>query len=87
MAETVEKREGAVLISVPIPLPPQMVDALNEQDEVGMNAAAEKGCILPLTLPSPAFHSNKKVPIRSASAETENLQARLALLESQVAKK
>lgn len=87
MAEEIEKREGAITISVPIPLPPQMVTELNEQDEAGSDAIMGKGVLPPPTLPSPAFHFNKKVPMRSADNDAEDLQARLASLEMLIAKK
>ncbi len=82
-AEAIEKREGTLVISVPIPLPPQMVAELNEQDEAGSDAEA-----LPAPmLPGPAFHFNKKVPLRSAQSAAEDLHARLAQVEAQIAKK
>ena len=37
--------------------------------------------------PSPAFHFNKKVPLRSATIATEDLHARLAHVEAQISKK
>jgi hypothetical protein len=37
LAEAIEKREGAIVISVPVPLPAQMVSELNGQDVVGGN--------------------------------------------------
>lgn len=36
---------------------------------------------------SPAFHFNKKVALRSATASKEDVQARLAQVEAQIAKK
>jgi integrase-like protein len=86
-AETIERREGAVLISVPVPLPPVMVAKLNEQDEVGSGAMRKLESLPPPTLPSPAFHFNQKVPLRSATTVTEDLHVRLAHLEAQLAKK
>jgi hypothetical protein len=85
-AEAIEKREGAIVISVPIPLPPQMVAELNEQDEAGSDAMAELATLPPPVLPGPAFHFNKKVPLRSA-APTEDLRVRLTQVETQIAKK
>ncbi len=41
----------------------------------------------PPVLPSPAFHFNKKVPLRSAPNAAEDLHARLAQVEAQIAKK
>jgi len=87
MAEVIEKREGAVLISVPVPLPSRMIEELNDQEEAGVVAATEDVYVPPPTLPSPAFHFNKKVPIRSARNEAVDLQARLAQVEAQIAKK
>jgi integrase len=86
-AEAIEKREGAVLISVPIPLPPVMVAELNEQDEEGNSMTTTRESRLPPTLPGPAFHFNKQVPLRSATPTTQDLQARLASLEAQIAKR
>ncbi len=86
-AEAIEKREGAVVISVPIPLPSQMVAELNEQDEAGGDAKLKLEALPPPTLPGPAFHFNKKVPLRSAPKEAEDLHARLGQVEAQIAKK
>jgi hypothetical protein len=86
-AEAIEKREGAIVISVPIPLPPQMVAELNEQDEAGSDARLKLETLPPPTLPGPAFHFNKKVPLRSAPNVAEDLRARLAQVEAQLAKK
>jgi integrase len=87
LAETFEKREGAVLISVPVPLPPQMVAELNEQEEAESDAMAKLAALPPPLLPSPAFHFNKKVALRSVTASSEDLRARLAQVEAQIAKK
>ncbi|HEU5378019.1 MAG TPA: tyrosine-type recombinase/integrase, partial [Ktedonobacteraceae bacterium] len=87
MAEVIEKREGAVIISVPIPLPPQMVEELNEQDEGPTDIATRLAALPPPELPSPAFHFNKNVPMRSPSTSEEDLHARKASLEAQIAKK
>src|SRR5205807_601953 len=86
-AEAIEKRDGAVLISVPIPLPPQMVAELNEQDEAGSDAQSKLEALPPPILPGPAFHFNKAVPLRSATNEAENLHIQLAKVEEQIAKK
>ena len=86
-AEAIEKREGAIVISVPIPLPPQMVAELNEQDEAGSDAKLKLETLPPPTLPGPAFHFNKKVSLRSAINEAVDPQARLQQVEEQIAKK
>jgi len=86
-AEAIERREGAVLISVPVPLPPVIVAELNAQDEVGSGAMTKLESLPPPALPGPAFHFNKKVPLRSATTATEDIHARLAHLEVQIAKK
>ncbi len=86
-AEAIEKREGAIVISVPIPLPPQMVAELNEQDEAGSDATTQRELLPPPMLPSPAFHFNKKVPLRSPTTEAAEVQARLQQVEAQIAKK
>lgn len=87
MAEVIERREGAVIISVPIPLPQQVIDELNEQDESGGEAKVKLEALPPPTLPGPAFHFNKKVPLRSATDAPENISERLAQVEAQIAKK
>ncbi len=87
LAEAIEKREGTIVISVPIPLPPQMVDELNEQDEAGSDATMKREALPPPTLPGPAFHFNKKVPLRSPVTPADDLHARLAQLDAQIAKK
>jgi len=86
-AEAIEKREGALVISVPIPLPPQMVAELNAHDEAGSDARLNLETLPPPTLPGPAFHFNKKVPLRPPANTAEQLQARLAQVEAQIAKK
>jgi integrase len=86
-AEAIEKREGAMVISVPIPLPPQMVAELNEQDEESSRGKLKLEALPPPTLPGPAFHFNKKVPLRAAPTTEEDLQTRLAQVEAQIAKK
>ena len=87
LAEAIEKRDGAVLISVPIPLPPQMVTALNTQDEAGSDAVTRLEALPPPLLPSPAFHFNEKVPLRTAAIAAEDVHARLAQVEAQINKK
>lgn len=86
-AEAIEKREGALVISVPIPLPPHMVAELNEHDEAGSDAKLKLETLPPPTLPGPAFHFNKKVPLRPTANAAEHLQTRLAQVEAQIAKK
>ena len=87
LAEVIEKREGALIISVPVPLPPQMVDELNEQDEGGSSIATQLETLPPPALPGPAFHFNKNVPMRSPTSEAEEVNARLQQVEAQLAKK
>jgi hypothetical protein len=86
-AEAIEKREGAIVISVPVPLPSQMVAELNDQDEAESSAKSKLEALPPPTLPSPAFHFNKKVPLRSPTTEAEETRARLEQVEAQIAKK
>ena len=87
LAEVIEKREGALLISVPVPLPPQMVDELNEQDAGTGDIATRLETLPPPALPSPAFHFNKNVPRRSPMTEAEEVNVRLQQVEAQIAKK
>ncbi len=87
LAEVIEKREGALIISVPVPLPSQMVDELNKQDEGASNIATRLETLPPPMLPGPAFHFNKKVPMRSPTTEAEEVNARLQQVETQIAKK
>ena len=86
-AEVIEKRQGAIVISVPIPLPSQIVAELNEQDEAGNDGKLKRETLPPPTLPGPAFHFNKKVPLRVAPTTAEDLQTRLAQVEEQIARK
>jgi hypothetical protein len=86
-AEAIEKREGAVLIAVPVPLPPVMVAELHEQDEGESGATTKLESLPPPSLPSPALHFNTTVPLRSAPTVREDLHARLAYLEARIAKK
>ncbi|HEU5382405.1 MAG TPA: tyrosine-type recombinase/integrase [Ktedonobacteraceae bacterium] len=86
-AEAIEKREGAMVISVPILLPPQMVAELNEQDEADSDEKLRIEALPPPTLPSPAFHFNKRVPLRAAPDPAEDLQTRLTQVEEQIARK
>jgi hypothetical protein len=64
-----------------------MVAELNEQDEAGSDAMAKLAALPPPVLPGPAFHFNKKVPLRSVAAPIEDPRARLAQVEVQIAKK
>lgn len=86
-AEAIEQRAGAVLISVPIPLPPQLVAELQEQDEAGSGAQTQRELLPPPPLPGPAFHFNKRVPMRSATNSTADPAARLVEIAAQIAKK
>jgi len=86
-AEAIEKCEGAVLISVPIPLPQQIVTELNEQDEASGKGKPQLESLPPPKLPGPAFHFNKKVPMRPPTNTAEDLRQRLAQVEAQIAKK
>src|SRR2546421_651679 len=81
LAEVIEKREGALIISVPVPLPPQMVHELNQQDEEGLDITTRLETLPPPALPGPAFHFNKKVPMRSPRSEAEDVNARLQQVE------
>jgi hypothetical protein len=64
-----------------------MVDELNEQDEAVGDLATRLEALPPPMLPSPAFHFNKKVPMRSPTIEATEVQARLQQVEAQIAKK
>ena len=87
MAEVVEKRSGVLHISVPIPLPEQLVDDLNKQEE-GIPVAPPPP---PPPIPSPVFHFNKKVAASLASdqsmSEGNQLRLRLMDLEAQLSTK
>ena len=87
LAEVIEKREGALIISVPVPLPPQMVHELNQQDEEGLDITTRLETLPPPTLPGPAFHFNKNVPMRSPTTEAAEGHVRLQQVEAQIAKK
>ena len=64
-----------------------MVAELNEQDERGNDEKLKVEVLPPPTLPDPAFHFNKKVPLRVAPTTVEDLRTRLAQVEAQIAKK
>jgi hypothetical protein len=64
-----------------------MVDELNEQDEGASDIATKLETLPPPALPGPAFHFNKKVPMRSPTSEAEEVNARLQQVEAQIAKK
>src|SRR5258708_32093685 len=50
-------------------------------------ATMKREALPPPTLPGPAFHFNKKVPLRSPVTPADDLHARLAQLDAQIAKK
>jgi len=85
MAEMIEQRPGVLHVSVPLPLPEQLVDDLNKREE-GLPTASPPP---PPPLPSPAFHFNKNVVACVASdqslSEGEQLRLRLQDLEAQLA--
>jgi integrase len=87
MAEVVEQRPGVLHISVPIPLPEQLVDDLNKREE-GIPVAPSPS---PPPLPSPAFHFNKNVSACMTSdqslSEEDRLRFHLKDLETQLATK
>jgi len=87
MAEIIEKREGALIVHVPVPLPPQLVTELNNRDNAEGDRLINDAYPPPPTLPSPAFHFNKKVPMRPSATQGETLQQKLVRLEELVAKK
>jgi hypothetical protein len=64
-----------------------MVDEFNKQDETGSNSTTPLETLPPPTLPSPAFHFNKKVPMRSCMSSAEEIDERLQQVEAQIAKK
>ena len=64
-----------------------MVEELNEQDEAGGSIATRLAAFPPPTLPGPAFHFNKKVPMRLPTTEVEEVDARLQQVEAQITKK
>jgi hypothetical protein len=64
-----------------------MVDELNEQDEAAGAITTRLETLPPPTLPGPAFHFNKTVPMRSPLTEAAEMHARLQQVEAQIAKK
>ena len=64
-----------------------MVDELNKQDEGVSDMATRLETRSPPVLPSPAFHFNKNVPMRSPMTEAEEINVRLQQVEAQIAKK
>jgi hypothetical protein len=89
IAEIIEKQPGVLHISVPIPLPEQLVEDLTKQEEGSPVGEPPP----PPPLPSPAFHFNKKVPARIEGggcqnpSEVDQLRIRLVDLETQLATK
>ncbi len=89
MAEVIERRPGCLQTAVSIPLPKQLVEDLSKQEE-GMIIGEPP---LPPSIPSAAFHFNKKSiahieePCTQAVSELEQLQARMRELETQLAAK
>jgi integrase len=89
MAEAIEKQPGVLHISVPIPLPEQLVEDLTKQEEGAPVGESPP----PPPLPSPAFHFNTKVPARIEGesrpnpSEGDQLRTRLGDLETQLAAK
>jgi len=87
MAEAIEQRPGVLHISVPLPLPEQLVDDLNKQEE-GIAVAEPPS---PPPIPSSAFHFNKRVAACIASdqsmSEGDQLRLRLKDLEAQLTTK
>jgi len=88
MAEVIERRPGCLQISVSIPLPEQLVDDLNKQED-GIPTGEPPP---PPAIPSPAFHFNKKVttriePLTQNTSELDQLRTHLATLEAQLATK
>lgn len=80
VAEAIERREGVLTVAVPIPLPPQVVAALDDEG----NSMVTDGLrhIPPPALPGPAFHFNTTVAPCARDAEGEDLRARLTDLEA-----
>ena len=89
LAEVIEKRPGALHISVPIPLPEQLVEDLTRRDEGSPVGEVPS----PPPIPSAAFHFNKKVaayiagPSSQSTSEFDQMRARLRDLEAQLAAK
>ena len=89
MAEVIEKRPGVLHMSVPIPLPEQLVEDLTKQEE-GVPTGEFPP---PPPIPSTAFHFNKKVIAQIGEVRNQNtgeldqLHARLVDLEAQLATK
>jgi integrase len=89
LAEVIEKRPGVLHISVPIPLPEQLVEDLTKQEEGSPLGEPPS----PPPIPSAAFHFNKKMAalIEEGSgqnaSELAQLRSRLVDLETQLAAK
>jgi hypothetical protein len=89
LAEVIGKRPGALHISVPIPLPEQLVEDLTRRDEGSPVGEVPS----PPPIPSAAFHFNKKVaahiagPSSQSTSEFDQMRARLRDLEAQLAAK
>ncbi len=87
MAEVIERRSGVLQISVPLPLPEQLVDDLNKREE----GIAVVETPPPPPIPNAAFHFNKKVAASLAKdqnmSQGDQLRLRLTDLEAQLATK
>lgn len=85
LAEVIEQRPGVLHISVPIPLPEQLVEDLNKREE-GIPVAPPPP---PPPLPNPAFHFNKNVAPCMTGGQSVSEEDRLCLhlkdLEAQLA--
>jgi hypothetical protein len=87
MAEVIEQRPGVVHISVPLPLPEQLVDDLNKREE-GIPVAETPP---PPPIPSSAFHFNKNAAAcivnDQSMSEGDQVRLRLKGLEAQLVTK
>lgn len=85
LAEAIERRDSVLTVAVPVPLPPHLIAALDDEGED--RATGGRRLMAPPALPSPAFHFNATVVPHGRTAESEDLQARLADLEAVAAQR
>jgi len=80
--------ESAINTKTPSPMSYTLATVPVMYGEEGLDITTRRETLPPPTLPSPAFHFNKKVPMRSLSTSAEeDVHARLQQVEAQIVKK
>src|SRR6266704_2529548 len=82
------KSVPAISTKTPSPMSYTLATVPVMYGEEGLDITTRRETLPPPTLPSPAFHFNKKVPMRSLSTSAEeDVHARLQQVEAQIVKK